>query len=534
MTQPMKGKVKVTPRWKMLGPLVVIVALALGTSSCGSGGTTPEATGSSSAEPQRGGELVMGINSDLQSLDAASCASTYFQHCAPIYGTLLRFNTETKKFEAGMASSFESTDGKIWTLKLREGVKFSDGTPFDAEAVAFNWARIKDPATLSPAARTAAPLTWTVIDPLTLEVKLAEPNFQLQWALTEGLGMIASPAAIKKLGPDFGSAPVGAGPFVLKKWTRGSEAQYTANEDYWEKGLPYLDSFVLKVIGQDDQRLNALRTGQIDIDWSLLDKDAAKMKTEGYVVHSLPLVTGTGMLFNYKDPDLKDPDLRLALLKTFDAAQINNAVYPGSEPADAFLSKDSTYRQGSDGKFPEKDLPGAQKLFDAYLAKTGKSSLKLTFTNYAGIPALEQVGQILQSQVQQIKGLTVEIKAIDAAAFVGTVRSGEYQLALGSTPSAQSLDGLYEFFHTKGSSNTAGYSNPVVDKAFDASRASEDPKVVQEAYKLIHNEISEDAPLRSYRYKTGFLFTSKKVNGLVPAGYFSGLAAYLERAWVTK
>jgi peptide/nickel transport system substrate-binding protein len=74
----------------------------------------------------------------------------------------------------------------------------------------------------------------------------------------------------------------------------------------------------------------------------------------------------------------------------------------------------------------------------------------------------------------------------------------------------------------------------VVDKAFDSSRASEDPKVVADAYKVIAGEISKDAPLRSYRYKSGFLFTSEKVHGLVPAGYYQGLAAYIERAWIEK
>ncbi|MEU5840356.1 ABC transporter substrate-binding protein [Rhodococcus sp. NPDC047139] len=522
-----------TVSWrKMPRPLLVAVASVMVAAGCGSGGTSGN-QGAGSDTPVRGGELVMAVNVEGQTMDPVWCATHAFDRCAPVFGTLLRFDTEDEQFVPAMASSFDSEDGITWTLTLREGVRFSDGTPFDAAAVVFNWDRVKDPANLSPSARIAAPLTWRVVDPLTVEVVAEEPNFQLPWALAQGMGMIGSPTAIAQLGADFGNAPIGAGPFLLEKWTRNSEARFVANPEYWDEGAPYLDSFVLKVIGQDDQRLNALRSREIDVNWSLLSKDARAVEAEGFTVHALPLVGGTGLNFNFEDPDLRDPQLRLAVLKTFDSAQINSAVYPGDGPVDAFLFSESPYRDDSLGTFPAKDLEGAQKLFDEYLERTGKSDLTLRLSTFAGLPALEQVAQILQSQVQAIDGLRMEIDAMDYATLQGVQRSGDYQLALGATLS-QHMDALYETFHSAGTNNTTRYANPKVDEALEVSRTSNDPDAVADAYRVVNGEISKDGPLRNWRYQTGYIFTQGYVKDLVLTGTLGGAGVYLDRAWIDE
>ena len=195
-----------TVNWRrMPRPLLVAVASVMVAAGCGSGGASGN-DGAGSDTPVRGGELVMAVNVEGQTMDPVWCATHAFDRCLPVFGTLLRFDTEDEQFVPAMASAFESEDGITWTLTLRDGVRFSDGTPFDADAVVFNWDRVKDPANLSPSARIAAPLTWRVIDPLTVEVVSGEPNYQLPWALAQGMGMIGSPTAITQLGADFGNA----------------------------------------------------------------------------------------------------------------------------------------------------------------------------------------------------------------------------------------------------------------------------------------------------------------------------------------
>lgn len=516
---------------KITQSLGAVVVLTMVTGGCGGGASVTNE--SSSGEPRRGGELVMAVNLEGKTMDPAWCAMYAPERCTPVFGTLMRYDIEDEQFVPGMAESFDSADGKKWTLRLRDGVKFSDGTVFDAQAVAFNWARIKDPATLSLAAQMAAPLTWTVVDPLTLDVTSEQVNFQLPWALTQGLGMIGSPTAMTTMGAEYGNAPVGAGPFVLDEWARNSEARFIANRDYWDAGVPYVDSFVLKVITQDDQRQNALRAGQIDINWSLIAQDADAMKAEGYTVHQLPLVGGTGLNFNLDDSDMKDPDLRQALLKAVDSAQITNAVYPGSSPADAFLFSDSPFRDDSRGTFPEKDLGQAQKLFDAYLAKVGESSLAVTLSSYAGIPDLELLAQMLQAQLQEIDGLTVDIKAMDSATLAGDRRAGAYQLTLAASLS-QHMDALFDVFHSAESLNITGYSNPKVDTALETSRSSNDPDVIAEAYKVVNGEISKDAPMRIFRYQSGYIFAEKNVKDLTLVGTMAGAGVQVDRTWIDQ
>lgn len=513
--------------------LRAVAAVAISILAAGCSGGSSGGDGGGDGTPKKGGTLTMAIQTESQSMDPAKCGTVGWDRCVPVFGTLLRYNPETKKFEGDMAKSFDSTDGKVWTLTLRDGVKFSDGTAFDADAVVTNWDRIKDPATLSPSAATITGLTWKAIDPLTVEVTSDAVNYQLPRNLTLGLSMIGSPTAIEKAGVGFGNAPVGAGPFVLEKWTRNAQAEYKRNDTYWDTGLPYADKFVLKVIGQDAQRLNALRAGEIDIDWSVVQKDATKIEAEGFTAHKVPLIGGSGLIFNFDDPMVKDASLREALLSAIDAKQITDAVYQGDTVVDAFIFKDSPYRDDALGTYPVKDLAKAQRLFDDYLASTGASSLKLTFSTYAGVPALEQASQILQSQLQKIKGLTIDIKALDSATISGNFRTGDYQIALQGA-SMELPDQLYDFFHSDGSANVTGYSNPTVDEALETARTSNDEATVTKAYQVVGGELSKDAPLRSWRYTSGYLYAPKSIKGLRITGSGDAVGAYLERTWVDK
>lgn len=531
----MNSRMRTRPALLMTVAVTGSLLLAACSGAAGDGnGPDGEDTGAIAAgEPVRGGTLTHAVNTEGLNMDPAWCGTGTLDRCAPVFDTLLRYDYAAEEFVPGIAESFESEDGMTWTLKLQPGVQFSDGTDLDAEAVTYNWDRIQDPANLSQAQATAALMEWAAIDETTVEVVVDEPNWNLPWSMVIGMGMIGSPTAFEELGADFANAPVGAGPFVLERWTRNSEAVFQRNENYYREGLPYLDTFVLKVIPQDDQRLNALRTGEIDINWSLLTKDAATMESEGFHVERIPLVGGTGLMFNHDDPVASDPDLRQAMLHAFDSQQVNDAVYPGDPGTDAFLFPDSPYRIDSAALYPEKDLALAQEFLDSYLSRTGQQSVTVTFSTYAGIPALEQVSQVIQSQMQALDGLVFEINGIDGAALSGEVARGNYQLTMGATLSPH-MDALYEFFHSDGSRNIANYVNPDVDEALETSRQSQDPDEVAAAYDTLNTLISKDGPLRTWRYQYGHLYFGDNVQNVVPMGTISGLGLQVDEVWVTQ
>ncbi len=484
-------------------------AVALLVSACGG-----EAASSASpaGDPVRGGTLVYSYNTEAQSVDPATCAiGIGVGPCQAVYGALLYYDLETGEIEPGMAESFTTEDGRNWTLKLRPGLTFTDGTPLDAAAVAFNWDRILDPALLSPSASVAKTIDWEVIDPTTLSVTAKEVNYQLDFGLTEALAYIASPTAIEAKGADFGNNPVGAGPFTLTSWARGTEMVLDRNPSYWDQPRPYVDRLVLKTIPADDQRFNALQSGEVDIMTVTVQKYAERAKSAGMNVAHGTLLGGTGLRPSHRGA-LADLDVRTAIAKLIDNEQIMNAVYPGEPVASGFVTEDSPFHDSA-SLWPARDVEGAQRLLDDYRARTGTGDIELTYVITAGSPVLSQTAELIQSQLQQVDGLRVRIAPLEGAAFAAALTSGDYDLIVSALGGAHP-DNLYKVFRTGGSSNNSGYSNPIVDEALDLTHTSNDPAVVESAYKTAINELVATNAYRFWRHARTDLISPANVHGV--------------------
>src|SRR5262249_12531733 len=154
-----------------------------------------------------------------------------------MFDDLVINNAQTGQVDPGTAESLTSSDGVTWNLKLRSGIKFTDGTNYDAAAVKFNWDRHADPANRSPQLGNVTAMTYYVTDPLTLKLALKQQNNQLPRLLARALGYIGSPKALTDRGTGFMANPVGAGPFMLKDWTRDSQMTLVRNPSYWNRPL---------------------------------------------------------------------------------------------------------------------------------------------------------------------------------------------------------------------------------------------------------------------------------------------------------
>ncbi|MEU1525429.1 ABC transporter substrate-binding protein [Nocardia rhamnosiphila] len=499
-------------RHRVSAALGAVAAMTLLLTSC-SGVTT--AVREPAGEPRRGGTVALSWNTEAQSVDPVTCAiGIGVGPCQAIYGALLYYNQTERKIEAGMAESFTSKDGKVWTLKLRPGVTFTDGTPFDAAAVAFNWQRALDPSQLSPSRAAAQSISWTVVDATTLRVISREVNYQLSYELTEPLAFIGSPTAIQRKGADFATAPVGAGPFVFRSWARGTELVLERNAGYWDSPRPYLDRFVYKTIPADDQRYNALLAGEVDVMAVVSDKYADRARSAGLEVVQSAQLGGNGVRLNSRGA-LADPDLRTAIGKLIDNEQIRAAAFPGEQGAEYFVAEGQPlFDEGA--KWPDKDVDGAQRLIDGYRARHGGEKVVLSYVTTAGSPVLAGVAEVLQAQLQQADGLEIEIKALDGAGYAGALVSGRYDLILSSLGGAHP-ENLYRVFHTKGAGNTAKYSNPTVDRALEAAHASNDPAVVDKAYKTAIRELVATTAYRYWRPATTSMIVRSDVYGVEPA-----------------
>src|SRR5690606_35784996 len=168
--------------------------------------------------------------------------------------------------------------GATFTLTLRPDLVFSDGTLLDAEAVAFNWNRHRDPAVASNALAQASQIASTeVVDETTLTITMRTPNPHFAHAITSSsLNWIASPTALAK-GPEaFNAEPIGAGPFVLTEWARQDRMELERNPDYWDAQRPYLNGITLITVSDVNQRTNVLTSGAVDLvaesSWSALTR----------------------------------------------------------------------------------------------------------------------------------------------------------------------------------------------------------------------------------------------------------------------
>jgi peptide/nickel transport system substrate-binding protein len=231
----------------------------------------------SDAHPQ-GGQAIVGRAGDADTLDPhQTLASISWQTFSQIYEPLISFDLD-KQYEGVLAESWVVTpDGKEYTFKLRQGIKFHDGTDLNADAVKFTFDRILDPATKAPnIAFISTPdlglESTEVVDPYTVKMIMKAPFAPFLSALSLATFGILSPAAVEKYGADFGRNPVGTGPFKFKEWIAGESITLERNADYQNfhsydenKGAAFIDNVVFRNLPEEETQLAAFDAGEINL-----------------------------------------------------------------------------------------------------------------------------------------------------------------------------------------------------------------------------------------------------------------------------
>src|SRR5258708_8212575 len=196
-------------------PLGILVAMALIViAACGDGG----GGGSSQGPPRHGGSVTIGLVEGLSSLDPLALGEGQAPGLATaIYDPLISRSGDRGDLAPWLADSWtHSADLRTWTLRLHAGVRFQDGTPFDAGAAAFNVQRHADPANRSASLSDALLIqSVSAVDDLTMAVTLRSPWVDFPEVLAGPIGLMASPTAVRRMGADYGRRPVGTGPLVL-------------------------------------------------------------------------------------------------------------------------------------------------------------------------------------------------------------------------------------------------------------------------------------------------------------------------------
>ena len=467
--------------------------------------------------PKAGGTLVIGTEADPASLDPLRIGSyAERQYANAIFDTLLEIDA-AGKVVPHLATSWQvSADGKTYTLKLREGVKFHDGTPFDADAVVFNLNRVRDPANACRClGNVTAVSSVKALDPYTVEIGLSTPYVSFPAILADSPLMIASPTAVKA-NPAFGNEPVGTGPFKLKSWTKGSRFLAEKNPSYWQTGRPYVERLELRGLQNSETREATMRSGALDILVQPTPRFTASVKREKK--YNVLEPSGFGTLFlavNVKHPQLSDVRVRRALahatnrellLKTI----FQNLLKPATTPFGYGFPELSQVKN-----YPEFNPAKAKALLQEY----GKPvSITLTADN---TPFTLLTIQAVQQMWQSV-GVKVELKVFDQGRLIQNMLTHDFQTALFRWSGRPDPDlNVYGFFHSSiaaraTSANYGQYANPAMDKLLDAGRQESDAAKRVVIYDQVSQLLADDLPYIFLAYVTGPFISTPKVHGIPP------------------
>ena len=527
-----------------------------GTAATTSGGstaatTTPKstaATQSAAGTPVKGGTLTIAFSQEPDTLDVAKTGLTAVGQIMRNVMDTLVWLAPDGKFYPDLAKSWTiSQDGLTYTFQLRQDVKFSDGTPFDAAAAKANFDRVQDPATKSLGTlQGLGPFEGaSTSGQYTLVLKLKSPYAPLLTSLA-GFGF-QSPTAMQKEGDQYGLKPVGTGPYMVQQFVPNSEVVLVKNPDYnWAPvprdphGAAYLDKIVYQIQLDGQTRIDSLQSGQAQIAEGAPALSYKTMTASGsQFVGLVAPISGAGeyaVINNSKFPT-NDVNVRKAILYSIDRSGLNQLadqnVYPllwgplqpGTLGYDPEFTQNKTYAYDPAKATQILTADGWAKDSSGTWAKNGQQ-LALVIT-HIGVGDLPLEAQGMQSYLQKA-GMKVTIKEYADDAWHAANVSGVENI----TPlEFSSLDpDLLRIEFTPGQYfNWSKYNNPAFTKIVTQAESETDPAKRLQEYNQAQQTLMNDAAMIPEHENDDLLILSPKVKGItvLPGGTLDLYSAYV-------
>ncbi len=485
------------------------------TTSGGSGGggdDTPTTEGSSdSDEPET---LVIGMGFATRSLWAnSSTTQQEINISAQITEKLIEFGPEGQ-FEPRLAESWEQIDDTTLELKLRQGVTFTNGEPFNAESAAFSIDVMLN--SFAYGTFTSAVAGAEVVDDHTLHIKTATPTGLHMPALA--VGSFQYPMAyFAEIGEEeFGKAPIGTGPYVLEEWVVGEEVRLTANPDYWW-GAPDIENVIFRAIPEEASRLAALETGEIGL---LLDlpldaasriEDNSDLQVIGRPGNRLYGLT----MSTLSDSPLVQPEVRQALKYAIDIQEIIDGPLQGRAVALKDQRMTSAYFGFDSGRdVIEYDPDKARQM----LADAGyPDGFSITFKYTSGRYTKDaEVGQVVAAQLAEV-GIDATQEVLEPGTFLDQLNALELNdlFFSGTLPPP---DAHFVYFQNECEWRYAYYCRDDVDALIEAGTQTVDTDERIEIYNQIRAIFDEDPPQVNMYVTEDLYGATTALSGFVPWG----------------
>lgn len=482
---------------------------------------------SSSSTPQ---VLVFGRGADSVSLDPGIVTDgESFKVTQNVFETLLNFGEQDTTINPGLAKEWEvSEDGLTYTFQLQEGVKFHDGTDFNAEAVIKNINRWKGGKeedfyyfnSMFKAEGEDIIKDVTAEGDYTVVFTLSRPQAPFLKNLAMSPFGIGSPTAFEAAGDKFGDNPVGTGPFKFTDWKRNDSITIEKFEDYWQEGLPKLDKVIFRSIPDNSARLNELMAGNIDLADGVNPSDGKTVEGDS----TLQLIERPSMnigylgLTNTRAP-FDNKLVRQAVNYAIDKQAIVDAFFEGRAEvaANPMPSSISGY---NDAISPYPYDPEKAKSLLAEAGYDGKEiELWAMPVPRPYMPDGAKVAEVIQKNLEDV-GIPSKIVTFEWATYLEKAKNGEADaFMLGWTGDNGDADNFIYTLLDKdniGSNNYAYYTNEEVHELLIQAQSETDENVRNELYKKAQEIIHDDAPWVPLAHSTPLLAAKAGVKGFLP------------------
>ena len=524
-------------RW--WGALAAVAALGLFASACQTTESTTSDTSppgtfdandidEDAGPPQSGGALTYGLTAETDGYEPSSSrwgGSGYVVGFS-VFDPLASYSDDLE-VEPYLAESLTHNDAFTeWTIGVRPGITFHDGTAVDAQAIAD-----------ALKANKASPLAGTVFDfaedfipsadGTEVKVPMNRPWATFPQVITAQTGVIRAPSMATE--PDAAKNPVGSGPFIFDSWETGSQLKVRKNPNYWRAGPPYLDEIEFKIVSDVQARASAFDTGGVDIfetgDPAQIIDFTERAASDDDDVQIFTAQTDEDIkifvALNLATAPFDNPLARQAVAYGIDTSALSETAFSGIFPAvDGPFSSNSPLYEPDHG-YPAFDTAKAKDLAEQYQADTGQP---LTFSmSVLPTPESQSVGQTIQAQLAEA-GISMQVVTKEQATLLADTVLGSYQATGFTLFGSPSIDREYVFF--------AGPAKPIGDlslnftrisdeenagvrEAMDRIRATDDPEVIKEEYATVQREMAKNLNMIFLVQATSALIFKGDVHGVL-------------------
>jgi peptide/nickel transport system substrate-binding protein len=455
-------------------PLILLSACSSGSSGGGSA-TAPSRASADNRPVKNGGTLTVALAADPDALDPATSTTLYGREvfmsmCQKLYD----INAQSQIVPQLAASMPQvSADGKTVTIKLRSGITFNDGTPFNAAAVKTTLDRDRTWNKSARQAELAAITKVTAVNPTTVRLDLSRPYTPLTAQLADRSGMIVSPTQLAKVGnANFGTNPVCVGPFTFASRISGSQIVVKKSPYYYDKAAVKLNEIDYKIIVDPNVRAANLKSGDVQVADAIATTSVANLQSDPNV----KLVAGGGLGYanieintnnahgatappgKVNTPLAQHPDLRAAFEMALNRDAINKAVFSGLYQPDC-----SPIPLGSPFRTKTTCTPYNAANAKALVAKSGvKTPIKVTMLVPNNSTEI-RLAQVIQS-MEQKAGFDVQLRPLDFATMLTQAASGNFDTMLVDWSGRVDPDGNLTGLVTSGGAvNYGGIADKGVD-----------------------------------------------------------------------